>query len=238
MSAPELDLRIQQTDYDAQDQCAKVTRYFDGVYFSINHQRSGRFGRAFAPMFRRGTNSIHSRCVELVAKAPVASVLDLGCGTGELLELLRHRGILSGTGVDSSIRSLALARARLKGRDSFRFETADLKSCRALHERHDAVLCIGVFDYYALEQHFLQRLFSCANELVVITVPARVVTPRRLLRLAWLVGQGIHLHAHSRDDLGKLAARAASCTWSIEVNCPPQQDNLWLVGQRDAGAAC
>jgi len=207
-------------------------RYFDGAYFSINHARGGRFSRAFAPMFRRGANSIHLRCVELLAGASVASVLDLGCGTGELLERLRDRGVVSGTGVDSSRRSLALASARLQGRDGFRFETADLRRCRALHELHDAVLCIGVFDYYSLERQFLERLFACAKEFVAITVPARIVTPRRLLRLAWLAAQGIRLHAHSRDSLEKLAERATTRGWSIEVDCPPKQDNLWLVGRR------
>jgi SAM-dependent methyltransferase len=213
-------------------QLTKVTRYFDGLYYSINHAREARLARVLAPMFRRGGSKIHAHCAQLVAQRSIASVLDLGCGTGELLALLRQPGLASGTGVDSSIRSLEKARSSLARDERFRFEHADLTRCRALDEPHDAVLCLGVFDYYPLSAEFLARVFGCATELVAITVPAHSITSRRLLRVLWLALQGLRVHSYNRSSLKRLADRVSAPRWSIDVQYPVGQDNLWLVAHR------
>jgi SAM-dependent methyltransferase len=76
-------------------------------------------------------------CMALAAGA--ASVLDLGCGTGELAAALRPNRRV--TGVDPAAAMLAIARQRPGGRDVTWVE-ADARSVR-LSERFDLVLLTG-----------------------------------------------------------------------------------------------
>lgn len=63
----------------------------------------------------------------LVEPSPGGSVIDLGCGTGELTSLLHERAQASRTlGLDSS--ETMLARAAAHGHDGLRFELGDIAS--------------------------------------------------------------------------------------------------------------
>ena len=56
----------------------------------------------------------HERVVELLRDAQVASVLDLGCGGGQLLRrLVKEKGLKRIVGIDPSIRSLEIAARRM-----------------------------------------------------------------------------------------------------------------------------
>jgi SAM-dependent methyltransferase len=85
--------------------CDEFLRHFHGVHPGITT-------RAFA----RGITGAGGSSYDLLAgEVPAAAtVLDLGCGDGYLLERLRARGFASGvlTGVDMSPEELALARRR------------------------------------------------------------------------------------------------------------------------------
>src|SRR5580693_262816 len=79
-----------------------------------------------------------------LANQPIRSLLDLGTGTGRMLELFAG-GIERGLGLDLSLDMLALARARL--------DRAGLKHCTVRHgDIYDLALPAGSFDVVIIHQ--------------------------------------------------------------------------------------
>ena len=78
--------------------------------------------------------------VELAAPRPGDSVLDVGCGAGQIAALLRPM-VASICGVDASKEMVALARPWLDEEAHASLETLDLG------RRFDLIVCCGVFDF-------------------------------------------------------------------------------------------
>ncbi|XXX78790.1 class I SAM-dependent methyltransferase [Sorangium sp. So ce134] len=208
-----------------------VQSYFDAVYFPINFGRSSALRRTVGRLFRRESHRIVEHGCDLVRPHAPRSVLDLGCGTGDLLSALSARHALErAVGVDISAPALARARERLSRLAETSFERADVRSCRALEGAHDAVLAIGLFDYVRLDAPTLRALLAAANRVVVVTLPRRRATAQRLARTAWLAANGVRLRAYGAAEVASFSAEARRAGFACEVTCAPDlADNLWLV---------
>ncbi len=103
----------------------------------------------------RGPSKVRGSIVEGLPAG--ASVLDLGCGSGDpIARHLVQRG-LSVTGVDSSPAMIELCRARLPGAE---FHVADMR-CLALQRRFDAILAWdSVFHLTADDQTRMFPIFA------------------------------------------------------------------------------
>lgn len=86
------------------------------------------------------------------------SVLDLCCGTGVIAELLSDIEGVNYLGLDINDAFLNHARKRLEAAPHFRFEAADLLSCR-LHQAFDIVLMINAYHHFE-NRHKSQMLKS------------------------------------------------------------------------------
>ncbi|WP_437578644.1 class I SAM-dependent methyltransferase [Sorangium sp. So ce887] len=148
-----------------------VQSYFDTMYFPINFGRSSALRRTVGRLFRRESQRIAEHGCQLARPHAPRSVLDLGCGTGDLLSALAAQHALErAVGVDISAPALARARERLSGLAGVSLERADVRSCRALASRHDAVLAIGLFDYVRLDASTLRAVLAAASRVVVMTM--------------------------------------------------------------------
>lgn len=88
------------------------------------------------------------------------SLLDVGCGSGDLYTFLEHRGAsLQYTGIDS--RPLAIQDARARHPD-VHFEVRDAQSCEQMRKRYDYVLASGLFGIAAVcsREYVLNMLAS------------------------------------------------------------------------------
>ncbi len=89
------------------------------------HHQPGRTVEAFAQWRNgEGISSYELLAREAEGLGPETHILDLACGDGYLLELLRRRGFRNLSGVDSSARELAAARRRLGPACELRHEPA------------------------------------------------------------------------------------------------------------------
>jgi ubiquinone/menaquinone biosynthesis C-methylase UbiE len=85
---------------------------------------------------------------ELVGRVPLHALLDLGTGTGRMLELLAPRADRA-VGIDQSPQMLALARARIEkaGLRNVQLRQGDIYALPVEHDRHDLVIVHQVLHY-------------------------------------------------------------------------------------------
>jgi ubiquinone/menaquinone biosynthesis C-methylase UbiE len=133
--------------------------------------------------------AVEDALLALVPDEPAGRLLDIGTGTGRVLELLAPR-VRQALGVDASKQMLALARARLAG--------PGLGHCAVRQaDMYRLPLPDASFDTVVLQM----VLHHAEDPAGVVTEAARVLAPSGRLLL-------IDLAAHRRTDLtGKLAHR-------------------------------
>lgn len=85
---------------------------------------------------------------EFVGRAPLNALLDLGTGTGRMLELLAPRADRA-VGIDQSPQMLALARARIEkaGLRNVQLRQGDIYALPVEHDRYDLVIVHQVLHY-------------------------------------------------------------------------------------------
>lgn len=95
-----------------------------------------------------------------------ASVLEIGCGTGQLAELLRDSGIRHYTGFDFSSAAVGLARERLP---DMQFHVADARKSPLLLIEVDVVVCTEVLEHITEDIEVIERIPSGTR--LIATVP-------------------------------------------------------------------
>ncbi|MBP0000911.1 MAG: class I SAM-dependent methyltransferase [Cyanobacteria bacterium SID2] len=93
--------------------------------------------------------AIHQRLLEFLELPPSPRILDLGCGTGRLLDRLATTyPDLQGTGVDLSSEMLQQARRRNRFPDRIDFQSGNVEHLPFDGEQFDAVFCTVSFLHY------------------------------------------------------------------------------------------
>jgi len=102
-----------------------------------------------------------------LSRAGVVSVLDIGCGPGQMAHLLHDRGLEKYRGIDFSEQRIAFARHVCPG---YSFEVGDFFESDSLRVvGYDAVLCTEVLEHVERDLELLDRIRSGAK--VFATVP-------------------------------------------------------------------
>jgi ubiquinone/menaquinone biosynthesis C-methylase UbiE/DNA-binding transcriptional ArsR family regulator len=164
-----------------------------------------------------------------LADAPIRSLLDLGTGTGRMLELFGN-DIERGLGLDLSLDMLTLARARL--------DRAGLKHCSVRHgDIYDLALSRDSFDVAIIHQvlHFLDDSARAIRE------AARVLRPGGRLLVVDFAPHDLEFlreeHAHRRLGFAVETVtqwlEAAGLDFVRQVTLPPGPEgkiavSLWL----------
>lgn len=103
--------------------------------------------------------AIHQRLLEYVVLQKNAEVLDLGCGTGRLLNRLAEREpTLRGIGIDFSREMLRQARARNQYKERLIFIQGNAASLFCANEQFAAVFCTLSFLHYPNPQQVLNEV--------------------------------------------------------------------------------
>jgi SAM-dependent methyltransferase len=128
--------------------------------------------------------------VETVAALPHPAVLDVGCGSGRIGELVLQAGAGRYVGVDFAAPMIELARARLAGLDAqIELLEADFLAL-PLEGAFDVVLALGLFDYLPEPERFVARMAELCKPggCVVASFPAwsAVKGPVRKVRYEWI----------------------------------------------------
>jgi ubiquinone/menaquinone biosynthesis C-methylase UbiE len=95
---------------------------------------------------RRGPQRGRELAVSTVARNPGSEVLDVGCGPGQVAEMVIEAGAATYLGIDLSPHMLALARRRLERHEAVELMEGDFVELD-VPRMFDVVLALGVFDY-------------------------------------------------------------------------------------------
>ena len=129
----------------------------------------------------------------------MSSVLDVGCGTGVMFELIRDRRLkLDYLGIDVTDTFLELAR-KLYPEHRHRFRKMSLYDLPKLRRKFDAVLCRHVLEHLPDYAPAVQSLYSRARKklILIFYLPPRPLGSRRKRDEHY--GRGFYTHTY---DLG------------------------------------
>jgi SAM-dependent methyltransferase len=119
---------------------------------------------------------MHFLSIEAVTrhfKSKDVSIVDLGCGTGGMIQSLQENGYLNIEGVDLSEEAIKFAKN--KKLDVVKGDLNDFTSFKLSQEKYDVVICNDVLIYMENEQivTFLRQVNSILDEhgIIIINVP-------------------------------------------------------------------
>jgi ubiquinone/menaquinone biosynthesis C-methylase UbiE len=174
--------------------------------------------------------AVEAAIIAALGGAPIRSLLDLGTGTGRMLELFASE-IDRGLGIDLSLDMLALARARL--------DRAHLRNCSVRHgDIYDLALPRNTFDVIIIHQvlHFLTDSARAIGE------AARVLRPGGRFLVVDFAPHDLEFlreeHAHRRlgfaAETVKQWLEAAGLDFVRQETLPPGPEgriavSLWLA---------
>ena len=146
--------------------------------------------RPLVRLLRPGLLRRRQLAVDTVRSYDGPRVLDVGCGSGRIGELVLEGGAAHYEGIDFAEEMLALARNRLaRFGDRARLIEADFMET-ALDGPFDVILALGLFDYVPNPDRFSRRIFDlCApGGCVVGSFPAwsLIKGPIRKVRYEWI----------------------------------------------------
>jgi SAM-dependent methyltransferase len=130
----------------------------------------------------------------------VSSVLDVGCGTGVMFELIRNLGLnIDYLGIDVTENFLEVAKS-LYPEDRHRFRRMSLYETKKLRRKFDVVICRHVLEHLPDYIPAIQSLYSCAAKklILVFYLPPRPLSSKRKLDEHYQ--RGFYTHTY---DLGK-----------------------------------
>jgi SAM-dependent methyltransferase len=161
--------------------------------------------RPLVRLLRPGLLRRRQLAVDTVASYGSPRVLDVGCGSGRIAELVLDAGAGHYLGIDFAQEMLALARARLERfGDRVQLIEGDFIDT-ALEGPFEVVLALGLFDYLPDPERFSGRIFElCApGGCVVGSFPAwsLIKGPIRKVRYEWIGDCPIFNYSRRELDL-------------------------------------
>ena len=122
------------------------------------------------PIQRRLIDRFHGEVVRLLETEPRASILDLGCGEGYVLEALLAAGVEANlVGIDRSVDAVDRARARVG--DRAEILCRDVTELEDLPRSFDVVMLLEVLEHLDDPHAALDLLASLTDRHVLVSVP-------------------------------------------------------------------
>jgi len=146
--------------------------------------------RPLVRLLRPGLFRRRALAVDTIRSYEAPRVLDVGCGSGRIGELVLEAGASRYVGVDFSEPMIELARKRLHGFGERVALITDDFLTASIEGRFDVALALGLFDYLSNPSDFMRRMFDlCApGGAMVGSFPAwsLVKGPVRKVRYEWI----------------------------------------------------
>ncbi len=187
--------------------------------------------RPLVRLLRPGLFRRRQLAVETVRRYAQPRVLDVGCGSGRIAELVLEAGAADYVGIDFAEEMIGLSRSRLERFDG-RSELilGDFLQV-PIDGRFDVVLALGLFDYLPEPQRFVRRMFELCAEggALVGSFPtwSLVKGPVRKARYEWI--GDCPIFNYSRRELELMLGAAGFDP--VEIFSPGRSGHLVRAGR-------
>jgi ubiquinone/menaquinone biosynthesis C-methylase UbiE len=158
-------------------------------------------------------NPIHELLASEIGDMEGAAVIDIGCGTGALLERLEERGAARLVGVDTSAGMLDIARERASGRPQMEFINGSAESLPVPDSDFDvAVSCVAFHHFPDPEKALkeVERVLKNDGRFFLCDMSGEGILARIMLAYGRLCATDTHYY--ERASLVKLVAAAGFVT--------------------------
>ena len=192
----------------ADPRALEVRRHFESSAKEFDAIYSGRkstLSRWLDQTFRKDMFLRFDEAICEIRKMGAVTILDVGCGSGVMSTALAREGAKAVVGIDFSHRMIQLARKRAESEgvsSRCTFIVGDFRLLR-FPERFHCSIAIGVFDYLAEPQVFLQEMRGITREKIIATFPCRW-TYRAPIRKVRLALKRCPVYFYSSADIGRL----------------------------------
>ncbi len=175
----------------------KSKEAFNRQAATYDHDRSGQHARALYP-----------EILERLTDVRLASILDVGCGTGALLEqvLERFKGIQA-AGLDIAENMIDRARKRLMGRATL--VLGDAEHMPFTDGAFDVVCCNDSFHHYPSPENALQEIKRVLKPdgMFILGDCWQPMLSRGVMNMAFKVGHTGDVHMYTEPEIRTLLAR-------------------------------
>ena len=207
--------------------------YFDRVPLKWDalYSRDNRLSYAFSRLFRRAIFERFELTFAHCGDVSGATVLDIGCGTGQYAVQFALKGADRVVGIDFSQSMIDFSRdmARRKGVSGHcEFRCADFADV-SLEERFDIVVAVGFFDYIEDAGTVFKKIGALTRRRFLASFPRSSPFWRvqRAIRYGWF--KGCRVSDYAPQELEDLCGQATFETWRIL----PLTRGLFLVAEHD-----
>lgn len=197
--------------------------YFDRVplQWDAHYSRENRVSYAFNRLFRRAIFERFELTFALCGDVSGATVLDIGCGTGQYSVEFALRGASRVVGIDFSPSMVDFSRRVAQRKEvsgSCEFRCEDFATA-SLDEQFDIVVAVGFFDYAEQAGALFKKIGALTRHRFLASFPSSSPLWRvqRAIRYGWLKGCQIREYAPQEledlcDEAGFEVRRIAPLT--------------------------
>jgi SAM-dependent methyltransferase len=190
---------------------------------AYHNDRIGRFGvEASEALGWKGQDSQQQRFQDVAGLADFCghTVLDVGCGHGDLYDFLKGQGDIQYTGIDNIEAFLEVAVNRFGGHRDAKFLLGDFNTVEL--PRTDYIICCGALNYRNSDSKYLfktiSKLFDAASLGLGLNLLSKVDFLDGILNVA---------------DFDEVLAFCRQLSPQVHVVARPDEDNFTLLLCRD-----
>jgi cyclopropane fatty-acyl-phospholipid synthase-like methyltransferase len=208
-----------------------VSKYFEthrDDWDAIYSARVGSLRWRMNRQFRKAVLGRMALALEALSDIEGRTVLDIGCGTGELGIRLAERGAARVVGIDAAAEMIRTASDHAQRRGvgtKCEFIHADFLT-HAFSETFTYSAALGVMDYVADAEGFLRRMWSLTDRRLAVSFP-QSVPPRSWMRRVWHGLHGSRIYYYTSDDMQRLPAALSPAL--TQVHTMPGSDRTHVL---------
>lgn len=154
------------------------------------------------PIQQKLIANFHAQAIRMIQVAKPASILELGCGEGYVLEALHEGGVTASLhGVELDERAVAKAQARMG--EHATVEHQDARKLAADGRRFDMVMMLEVLEHIPEPEQMLPIIDALSNEWLLLSVPWEPI----FCALNFMRGKNIRRFGNDEDHVNHWTRR-------------------------------
>lgn len=196
----------------------KTKANFDSTAANYNESSDGKFA-----------SSVYDEIIKRVIKEQPRTLLDLGCGNGNILQVLLDKTSIKLSGLDLSDKMIDVAQKRLG--NNVELKVGDSEQLPWPENSFDMVICSMSFHHYTQPEKVLKEISRVLKKDGIIilgdpTIPINFIRKLENAMLKWSDGGDYHLY--NKEEITSLFSQAGLEAYDW---CMPKYQSFVINGR-------